>query len=29
MSEAFLVGGLRAPIGRYGGALAFVRRVWR
>jgi len=25
MSEAFLVGGVRTPVGRYGGALAEVR----
>src|SRR3546814_14948759 len=25
MSEAFLVGGVRTPVGRYGGALASVR----
>ncbi len=25
MAEAFLVGGVRTPIGRYGGALAGVR----
>jgi acetyl-CoA acetyltransferase len=25
MSEAFLIGGARAPVGRYGGALASVR----
>jgi acetyl-CoA acetyltransferase len=25
MSEAFLIGGVRTPVGRYGGALASVR----